>query len=282
MDFSTRRNFFKSSASIAVIGASGYQLPSKSIIADTTGWNFEELQPAPENTNWRILSRHDTGFVTEGSRIRLQGSHRIELYDKPDYRPAYGHFVREQHEEVRAAGIDSIVTQADFSKFDRVLLRYHHWIEEYSFLPGKWISLQLGRGWIGKSHPRKASEIYGKDGSCANTMHPGHRDGNGLRLMVAHEGQKSPYGSTYGRSDNIVPKGHWFTVDVVVEKDRGFRLYRDGNQEVETPRLKPVSKWTDCKAIWYRHRLMHGGNSEELLAIKPYREWFGGFFVAVA
>jgi len=267
---------------MTLLGTSGFYLSPANSVALSNQWNFEEFQPAPENTSWQILSAHDTGFVTPKSRIRQQGAHRIELNDLPDHRPAYGHFVREQNEEVRPAGIDSEIIATDFSKFERVLLRYHHWVEEYSFLPGKWISLQLGRGWIAKDHPRKSSALFGKDGTCANTMHPGHNDGNGLRLLVAHKRQKSPYGTTFGRNDQIVPRGYWFTVDVIIEKDVGFRLYRDGNLEVETPQLKPVSHWEECKAIWYRHRLMHGGNPEKLLAIKPYREWFGGFFIAVA
>jgi len=276
----SRRKFIRTSSGLIVCAA----VVSPQILNASENertWNFRELVELPENTQWRPVDAHDRGYVTKATTGRCQGADRLNFDELPDHRRAYGHFVK-RNQEVWPAGVDSRVIPVDFNSFDRVLLRYHHWVEDYSFISGKWIGLQLGRGWIGRDYAKSSSALYGTDGAGVNTMHPGRDDGNGIRLLASHQGQNSPFGSNFGDGQNLVPRGRWFTVDVVVDRYKGYRLYIDGSLESESSKVIPVGNWTGCGCLWYRSRQMHGGNPDKLPAINNYKEWFGGFFLAVA
>lgn len=272
-----RRRFLQAGAGLGLAGA----VPT-AFAREDTGWNFEEWYPAPENTTWRVLDSHDSGHVVAGWRRKsCSVDDRIRFNRAPDSRSGFCHVV-EKHDIVDPVGIDSIRVPANFSTFSRVLLRYHHWIEDYSYLPGKWVGLQLGRGWIGRGYVRKSDALYGTDGGSATTMHPGRDEGNGIRLLVSHKDQDNPFGNNVGDGQEIVPTGRWLTIDVVVDRDDGHRLYMDGRLMAKSSGMTPVRRWENCGAIWYRTRLMHGGHPDKLPARNDYREWFGGYHIAVA
>ncbi len=245
-------------------------------------WAFELWHQAPELAGWRVLDSHDTGYVTPNWQPKTNDmASRISFVPPNDGRVSYRHRV-DKNQIVDPVGMDSRRIDANFSTFSRVLLRYHHWVGDYSGLPGKWIGLQLGRGWVGRNYVKKIEDGYGSDGASGTTMHP-ERDGkNGIRLLATHKNQSSPYGQNIGDGKKIIPKGRWLTIDVVVDRDTGYRLYVDGEQQAKSGTIKPMRNWNSCSAIWYRNRLMHGGTPSELPSIRNYREWFGGFYVAVA
>ena len=274
----TRRHFLKSGIGLGLAGS----LPASVLAGEATRWRFEEFHPAPEGAPWRILDAHDSGHVVPSAKRRkAKRARRIAFNPAPDGREGFCHAVR-RGEIVHPVGIDSKRLPVNFSKVSRVLLRYHHWVEEHSYLPGKWIGLQLGRGWVGKGYVKRPHIAFGSDGGSATTMHPGRKTGNGIRLMATHTKQRRPYGELIGRGMEVLPKGRWLTVDVVVDRRRGYRLYVDGKPMATSKYVVPVKHWNRCGAIWYRTRLMHGGKPARLRAVNNYREWFGGFFVAVA
>mgnify|MGYP000141071623 CR=1 FL=1 len=272
-----RRRILRAGAGLGLAAAFGPVAASESM-----KWRFEEWYPAPEGANWRVLDGHDSGYLAPGWRRKTCNlGHRIAYNSSPDSRNGFVHVVRKR-DVVDPIGVDSRRIPANFSSFSRVLLRYHHWIEKHSYLDGKWIGLQLGRGWISRGHPRGANALYGSDGAGVNTMHPGRSGGNGIRLLASHPKQRTVFGDNMGSGREILPTGRWLTVDVVVDKSSGYRLYVDGRMMVKSSKLTPVRRWEDCGCIWYRTRLMHGGTPAKLRALHDYREWFGGYFVAVA
>ena len=272
-----RRRFLRAGAGLGLAAAA-----PAAFAGPSTSWNFEEWFPAPENTTWRLLDGHDSGHVMPGWRRKsCDVDDRISFERAPDSRAGFCHVVHKR-DIVDPVGIDSARVPADFSTFSRVLLRYHHWIEQHSYIDGKWVGLQLGRGWVGRGHVREADELYGSDGASATTMHPGRSGGNGIRLLATHSRQKSPYGENVGDGREVLDKGRWLTVDVVVDKHEGHRLYVDGRMMAESYRQTPVRNWNACGVIWYRTRLMHGGTPSQLPALHDYREWLGGYFIGVA
>lgn len=273
-----RRNFLKKSAALFAVGSSGVATQTYASMA----WDFEELYPAPESTRWRILDGHDTGYVIPDRRMRTCGlDDRLDFTAKIGGKTAYAHIVKKK-QIVDPIGIDADRVIADFSSFTKVLLRYHHYVEKHSFIEGKWIGLQLGRGYVGVSHPRPENLLYGGDGCSATTMHPKRETGNGIRLLSSHVDQQSDYGQLIGSGNSVLPTGRWLTIDVIVDKHNGYRLYVDGRTYAESSTLKPMAKWNSAGCIWYRNRLMHGGTPSRLPALHDYREFFGGFFIGVA
>lgn len=275
----SRRSFLMSSAALCAAGAT---TPWTKVAAAQRSWQFEDLQPAPENTRWRLLDAHDTGYLLPERRRRTCGlDDRLEFDTSVENRPAFAHIVK-KNQIVDPIGVDSARVIADFSSFDRVVLRYHHWVEKHSFIEGKWIGLQLGRGWVSRSHPREANALYGYDGCSATTMHPKRDGGNGIRMLVSHIDQQSIFGDLVGSGDTVLPTGRWMTMDIVIDKHNGYRLYVDGVRYAESSTWTPMKDWNSAGCIWYRTRLMHGGHPEDLPALHDYREFFGGYFIAVA
>ena len=278
-----RRQFLKAGAGAGIAASTGLGIVTSIDEAQARmRWSFDEFHAPPESRRWRILDAHDTGHVTSSWRRRRPGQNRrIRLVDAPDGREGFCHVVRKR-EIVHPLGIDSRRIRTDFSRFTRVLLRYHHWIERHSHIDGKWVGLQLGRGWVGRGHVHGPRDGYGSDGASATAMHPERAGGNGIRLLATHTRQRKAYGDLGGRGLYVLPRHRWMTVDIVMDKHRGSRIYIDGREAGRVDSGKPVKRWNDCDAIWYRNRLMHGGTPERLPARHFYKEWFGGFFVGVS
>lgn len=264
---------------VSPLDSAGNQIP---ITSDTVTWEFEQFMATPEQTQWQILDAHDTGHMTiDWEEPGHSVYHRVNFEPPQDGRRAFCHQVV-KGEIVHPVGFDSDPIAADFSSFSKVLMRYHHWIETPSYVPGKWIGLQLGRGWISRGYAKDELDIFGTDGGSSTTMHPGRETGNGIRLLSSHTSQPDAFGDRIGRGMEVLPTGRWLTVDVIIDRHSGHRLYVDGALYAISDTVTPIANWEACRAIWYRNRLMHGGWPQLFPAVQDYREWFGGFFIGVA
>ena len=254
-------------------------------------WRAEDYEPLPEG-NWVLLRAAPTGNVDENANFDNGSEARVSFTSPPgDRKPAFRHQVN-SGDTVEPLGVDSEGIPFDADSYDRVLLRYHMWLSDHSGVAGKYIHFGIGRGWIGTKYGKNSAD-YGTAGGGANTMQPRvgtHPDGgkkNGVRLLASFSDGKLDskyYGENIPRTPSYIsPIGRWVPVDIIIDRDDGYALYVDGEQIVKTEGKDPIvgGSWTDCKQLWWRVRLMHGGtpSHDDYVAVRDYSHWFGGFFV---
>ncbi len=258
-------------------------------------WNADDFESLPEG-DWTMLIEQDRGNVVGGVNeevdLRDQSEDRVFLTSPPgDSRPAFEHRVA-KGDTVNPLGVDSEGISFDAKIYERVLLRYHMWLSDYSGIEGKYIHFGIGRGWIGSKYGKDNAD-YGTAGGGVNTMQPKrgeHSDGgkkNGIRLLASFsEGKLGSeyYGELISPTPPYIPPtDRWVPVDIIIDKNNGYELHVNGKEIIKTMGRDPIvgGSWTDCKKLWWRVRLMHGGTPSDsaLIANRDYSQWFGGFSV---
>lgn len=240
------------------------------------GWTSDFVCPDLPG-NWTLIDARDEGYAQNTDRITTGETHLGC--------PAYKHNVQ-IGDQVETISQESPCFQVDFSQIDKVRLRFHMCKTAYSGDPGKHLALMAGYGYGSDNFPntpKTSAQAHGStEGAVINAMHPrasGSTSVNDFRAyascsnLIPNPNTGGYYGTAFGQVP--CPLGAWIAIDMVMTRT-SYELYTNCQLagELDCP---PFKNWNNQKALWYRHRHMHGGNPEKLIARFNYCEFFGGF-----
>ncbi len=195
-----------------------------------------------------------------------------------------------KHQVKKGQGVMGIQYYKEWPRvndFRGVMLRYQTRYTNYREFGGKQITLEGGRGYIGKGY-RDGWSSFGRSGPREKFG----TEGWAVYSMIAPQkffflmaidktitaskvGTNEGYGYYPKQDKTSHPLNQWVTIDVVVDMQHGYTLYQDGKKTAwgndTTPHLKDPR---NAKYIHMGVRLMYGGNPGEIIPTRDHDEYY--------